>query len=63
MESKSYGKILFDAYWEKQTGGNWDTLDPTVKESFERAGNRLIQYYEDYILEEFLNKHRENADN
>lgn len=60
MENKSYGEILFNFYWENKPNGNWETLDPSVKESFERAGNKLIQYYEDYILEEFLNKHRED---
>lgn len=67
MENKSYGEILYEAILEaniKFNGGyntvSWEIYPSKEKEYFEYAGNKLIQYYEDYILEKFLNKHRED---
>ncbi len=67
MENKSYGEILFDAnkeFWskfnDKKKDLTWKTLSDTDRETYDYCGDILIQYYEDYILEEFLNKHRED---
>lgn len=60
-KEKTYGQLMYEFYWENyEDSGSWEKLNERCKENFERAGNKLIQYYEDYLLREFLDKNKDD---
>lgn len=69
MENKSFGELLFDysVEWNdknnlKNNYRSWNDFPDSLKEPYEYMANKLIQYYEDYLLKEFLDKYRGNDD-
>ncbi len=66
-KEKTYGQILFEADKEwiekdpkKTMYYTWENLPQDKKEGLEFIGNKLIQYYEDYLLREFLDRWRDD---
>lgn len=69
MENKSYGQILFEGYWDSYTKTlteeeknvflknfvNWNSQSEGLKNFWEDAGISLIKYYEEFILDNYLN--------
>lgn len=71
MENKSFGQISYEAYanfsnYKSLATGSpiptWNLLKDEIREAWEVAGQTLITYYEDYLLNEFMNKYRGNDD-
>ena len=65
MENKSFGELLFDysVEWNDTNGlknnyRSWNDFPDSLKEPYEYMASKLIQYYEDYLLNEFMNKYR-----
>lgn len=65
MENKSLGQILYekDAEFLRSRklpffDNPWEAMGDEDKERLEFCANGLIQYYEEYILDNFLNKYK-----
>lgn len=67
MENKSFGQICYEAYAKHTdykslaTGSpipTWNLLKEEIQEAWELAGSSLVQYYEEYLLDNFLNKYK-----